>query len=786
MPRSVIHGTVPQRSTLRLAARMTALVLCSVVIVGWFGTNARAQSSEGIVVALPGAQAFDDALAADLESAWAARDPDYRPRTRHLKADGSPKYTNRLYLEASPYLQQHAHNPMNWYPWADEAFETARRLNRPVLLSVGYSTCHWCHVMEEESFEDEEIAQYINENYVAIKVDREERPDIDAIYMSVVQMLTGQGGWPMTVWVTPDREAYSGTTYVPARDGDRGVRIGFLTMLKRLKVAYDEQPDQISAASAEITRRIIARLAPVPSSMELTGASAIEEVATYYNEQFDEQFGGLRGTQKFPSGMSIRLLLRQHRRTGDARAIDMATRTLERMAGGGMYDQIGGGFHRYSTDAQWLVPHFEKMLYDNALLVTAYLEAYQATERDDFARIAQEILRYIMRDMTSPDGGFYSATDADSFGPSGEREEGWYFTWTQEELAALLDGQALALASRHYGVTPDGNFENRNILHTPKPLATVAAELNIETDAARRLLEEVRETLYRARSTRPAPLLDDKIITSWNGLMISAFAQAALTLADPDYADRATRAADFVLTHLKDGDRLLRSYAGGRARIAGYLEDYAFLIAALLDLYEATSEPRWLEEALALDGVLAAEFEDPEGGFFRTSNQHEPMLTREKPGYDAAEPSGNSVQLLNLLRLHEFTTDDTYRQRAEGTLRAFGTPLAQSPVAMSEMLLAVDFRLDTPKEIIIVTPDARAAAEPFLDELRTTFLPNRILSVVGENDRFNSHAELVPLVEGKFARGGQTTAYVCENRICELPTTDPVVFAQQIRATRRP
>jgi|MDTC01.3.fsa_nt_gb hypothetical protein len=746
-------------------------------------TDSKAQTS-GIVSQLPGAEAFDAALASDLETAWRNRASGYEPRTRHLNTDGEPKYTNRLYLEPSPYLQQHAHNPTNWYPWGDEAFDTARRLNRPVLLSVGYSTCHWCHVMEEESFEDEEIARYINEHYVAIKVDREERPDVDAVYMTVVQMLTGQGGWPMTVWLTPTREAYSGATYVPARDGDRGARIGFLTMLQRLRAAYDQEPDQVTAAAAEITRQLTARLAPAPGETAGADATTIDEVSAFYDAQFDEQFGGLRGTQKFPSGMSLRLLLRQHRRTGDARALDMATQTLERMAAGGMYDQVGGGIHRYATDARWLVPHFEKMLYDNALLVTAYLEAYQVTQRDEFAAIARDILRYLERDMSAAEGGFYAATDADSLGSGGEREEGQYFTWTPDELAAVLDGPTLALVTLYYGVTTEGNFDGRTILHQTRPLADVAAELDIEAGEARRLLDAARDTLYRARADRPAPLRDDKILTSWNALAISAFAQASLALGDAGYAERATHAADFVLSRLKDGDRLFRSYAGGEARVPGYLEDYAFLIAALLDLYEATSEPRWMEEALALDGVLAARFEDPAGGFFRTSDEHQSILTREKPGYDAAQPSGNSVQLLNLVRLHEFTTDDTYRQRTERALRAFDVGLSQAPVAMAEMLLAVDFRLDTPKEIIIITPDSRATAEPFLAELRATFLPNRILSVVGEADRFDAHAALVPLVEGKFARDGVATAYVCENRLCELPTTDPAVFAQQIRSRR--
>ena len=775
-------------------ARLRAAVITAAIgaMLAWpsalavRGESPAATQTSGATAPLPGATPFDAALAADLRAAWDARTPDERPRTRHLDDDGTPTYTNRLYLEASPYLRQHAHNPLNWYPWGEEAFETARRLNRPVLLSIGYSTCHWCHVMEEESFEDLEIARYLNEHYVAIKVDREERPDVDAIYMSAVQLMTGRGGWPMTVWLTPDRQPFSGATYVPARDGDRGIQLGFLTMLRRLKTAYDDQPDQVVAAAGEITKAISARLAPAPGGTALPDGATLDAVASYYDEQFDDEFGGLRGTQKFPSSLSVRLMLRQHRRTGDERALDMATRTLERMASGGIYDQIGGGFHRYSTDPRWRVPHFEKMLYDNALLVPAYLEAFQATSREEFAIIAREILRYVERDMLSPEGGFYSATDADSRAPGGHLEEGWFFTWTPDELASVLDGPSLALVTAYYGVSPEGNFEGRNILHAARPLAEVAGELGLEADAARQRLDAAREVLRAARADRPAPLRDDKILTAWNGLTISAFAQAALVLGERAYAARAAAAADFILTRLWDGDRLLRSYVGGAARVPAYLDDYAFFLGGLLDLYEATSEPRWLQAALNMDGVLAASFEDADGGFFRTSDAHEAMLAREKPGFDNAEPSGNSVQLLNLVRLLEFTTDDRYRQRAERALRAFDATLSASPAAHAEMLLAVDFRIDTPKEIIIITPRARGDADPFLAELRTTFLPNRILSVVPEGDGFDLHASLVPLVDGKFARNGQTTAYVCENRICELPTTDPAIFANQIRTVRRP
>jgi len=743
---------------------------------------ANTQQSWSFGGTLPGATPFDEALVRELSAKWAAREPGYKPRTRHLRPDGSPKYTNRLFLESSPYLLQHAHNPTNWYSWSDEAFETARKLRRPVLLSVGYSTCHWCHVMEEESFEDEEIARTLNESYVAIKVDREERPDVDAVYMTAVQLLTGSGGWPMTVWLTPDRQPFSGGTYFPARDGDRGARIGFLTLLRKLKGIYDGQPDRVSKASGEIVQAVREGLSSGAPGDKLPDASVVRQAFAHYRDGFDSTNGGLGEAPKFPSSLPLRFLLRYHRRTGDAQALQMATLTLEKMAAGGMYDHVGGGFHRYSTDAQWLVPHFEKMLYDNALLVIDYLEAFQATGREDFAGVARDILRYVERDMTSKEGAFYSATDADSLSPSGRREEGYFFTWTPAEIEAALGKEPARAVEAFYGVTSRGNFEGRSILHTPRPLADVAREINRRPEQLRQQIDQGREALYAARARRPAPLRDEKILAAWNGLMISAYSRAALALGDATYATRARRAAEFVLGKMRKGGRLLRSYKDGQTRHEAVLEDYAFLTAGLLDLYEVTDEPRWLEEAIALDAVLERHYEDSKnGGFFLTPDDHDSPLAREKPSYDGAEPSGNSVHLLNLLRLNELTTDDRYRQRAERELRAFQDRVARAPAALSEMLLALDFQLDVPKEIVIVVPRSRAEAEPLLAELRATFLPNRVLSVASEGKDLAAQAKVVPLVEGKLARKGQATAYVCEKRVCELPTADPRVFAGQIR-----
>ncbi|MBI2841396.1 MAG: thioredoxin domain-containing protein [Acidobacteria bacterium] len=742
-------------------------------------------SSLSVTLPLPGTPLFGPELLKSLDLARKTKGPAYKPHTRHLRPDGWAKYTNRLFLESSPYLLQHAHNPVNWYSWGDEVFAEAKRRGVPILLSVGYSTCHWCHVMEEESFEDEEIARIMNESYVAIKVDREERPDVDAIYMSAVQAMTAQGGWPMTVWLTPDRKPFFGGTYFPARDGDRGGGTGFLTLLRKLKEAYDAQPDRVAASATEITRHVQGQLATQVGGTHLPGVEIVRAAAAQYRSRFDATNGGVAGAPKFPSSLAFPFLLRYHRRTRDPESLHMAVLTLEKMAAGGMYDQIGGGFHRYSTDVRWLVPHFEKMLYDNALLTLAYLDAYQTTGDAGLARVAREILRYVERDMTSRDGAFYSSTDADSLTPEGHREEGYFFTWTPAEIEAALGQERARMLEAYYGVTPGGNFEGRSILHVARPLAEVARELKIKPEELSSTLEQAREILYRERARRPAPLRDEKVLVAWNGLMISGYARAAMVFGEERYAGIAGRAADFLLRNLLQDGRLRRSFKDGRAWHNAYLDDYAFFIASLLDLFEATGEARWLEEAIALDHVLEAHYEDKTGGgFFMTSDDHEVLLAREKPSYDGAEPSGNSVAVLNLLRLHELTTLDSYRQRAERTFKAFSPLLARAPQALSEMLLAVDFHLDTPKEIVIVVPEKRSDAEPLLAQLRASFVPNRVLVVAVEGKELQRLSELVPLLEAKVAQRGKATAYVCERRVCELPTSDPAVFAKQIRKVR--
>ena len=459
----------------------------------------------------------------------------------------------------------------------------------------------------------------------------------------------------------------------------------------------------------------------------------------------------------------------------------MATLTLDRMAAGGMHDQVGGGFHRYSTDREWLVPHFEKMLYDNALLTMAYLDAYQVTGEERYADVARDILRYVERDMTSADGAFFSATDADSPAPSGRSEEGWFFTWTPAEIEKVLGPARSRVVEAWFAVTPRGNIEGRSILHTPRSLTEVATQLGLPEGEVRATIEESRQLLYEARSRRPPPLRDEKILTAWNGLMISAYARAALVFGNERYGEEAARAASFLLDRLRKGQRLFRSFKDGQARHDAYLDDYAFLIAGLLDLFEATGDPRWLREAVSLDRVVEAHYEDHAGGFFRTSDDHEQLLARERPGFDGAEPAGSSVQILNLLRLSEITTQQAYRQRADRALMAVGTIFERAPGGAGEALLALDFALDSAKEIVIVTQRSRAEAEPLLARLRATYMPNRVLLVTVEGEPLTTLSRLSPLVEGKSAGKGPATAYVCRRGVCNLPTADPSIFEKQIR-----
>ena len=732
-----------------------------------------------VPAALPGAAPFDAALRARLAAALDAQGEGYVPRTRHRDAAGAPRFSNRLLLETSPYLQQHAHNPVNWYPWGSEAFETARRLGRPVLVSIGYSTCHWCHVMEEESFDDVETAELLNRHFVAIKVDREARPDVDAIYMGAVHAMGQRGGWPLNVWMMPDGAPFYAGTYFPPND--RQGRPGFRAVLTSIREQYAQDPERLARQAGAVADALAQDLGGGgPQASFALDTEPLAATARYYAEGHDPTWGGMRQRIKFPSSLSVPLLLRWHRRSGDPAALEIASRALDRMAEGGIRDHLGGGFHRYSTDPRWLVPHFEKMLYDQALLVMAYLEGWQVTGRDAYAGVAREILDYVARDMTAAEGGFYSATDADSPTPEGESEEGRFFTWTPSEIDAVLGAPLGALARSWYGVTEGGHVEGRSVLHTWESLDAVAKRHALDAVALRQRLEEARRRLLAARAERPPPLRDDKVLAAWNGLMISAFARAGLVLGEARYVESARRAASFVLDGMRDGDRLHRVWLRGTASGPAFLSDYAFLVAGLLDLYEAAPDPRWLREARALQAVLDAHYADEgSGGYYRTRADGEKLIAREKPRRDGAVPSGNSVAARSLLRLAAYTGDASYQERAHMLFGAFRETLVSAPSSAAELLLALDFLLDTEKEILIVKAPG-SDAEPLLGVLRRSYVPNRILSVVTQGPELDAHAEIVPLLRFKKARAGRTTAYVCENRVCKLPTSDPAVFAEQL------
>ncbi|MCK6547922.1 thioredoxin domain-containing protein [Myxococcota bacterium] len=722
----------------------------------------------------PGAQPYSAELVARLHTAFETRGPDYVPRTHHVIDGGRPKFVNRLILETSPYLLQHAHNPVGWYPWGSEAFAAAESLGRPILLSVGYSTCHWCHVMEVESFEDLEIATYINEHFIPVKVDREERPDVDDVYMSAVQLMSGDGGWPMTVVTTADGRPFFGGTYFPPRDGARGARLGFLTILKRLVEVWEREPEKVTASADEV-KRVLVESAQRLMPQGAPGPSALAEAARSFTAQFDPQFGGFGVAPKFPRPAAFDLLLRYHRRTGDDAALHVVTHSLARMIDGGIHDQLGGGFHRYATDRQWLVPHFEKMLYDNAQLVSTLLETHQASGDPTFADAARTTLEYVMREMTSPTGAFFSATDADS-----EGEEGRFFVWERAELDRLLGSERAAIAAAHWGVTIEGNFEDgKNVLHRPASQEHTAKVLGIDVATLEREIRAARALLYEARKKRVPPLLDDKILTEWNAQMISAFAQASLVLDEPRHRLAAVRAAEHVLEALHANGRLFRAWRLGEARHPGVLEDYAFFMLALLDLFEVTSDLRWLEHAITLEATLEAQFYDPaDGAYFGTPRDGEALLVRAKPVHDGAQPSGNSAAVLALLRLAELTGEPRYRARAEGVLRAFGALLERSAVECPKLATGLDWALDRPKSIVVVTTDADDG-RALLTTLAALHVPNRVL-VVAREDQLPALAVRVPFVAGKNVIDGRATAYVCTEGVCEAPTSDPATFAREL------
>jgi len=690
---------------------------------------------------------------------------------------------NRLISEKSPYLQQHAHNPVDWYPWGEQAFAKARAEDKPIFLSVGYSTCHWCHVMEHESFENEAIAALLNRLFVPIKVDREERPDVDRIYMTYVQAATGSGGWPMSVFLTPDRKPFFGGTYF-APDTRYG-RPGFGTLLERVAETWKNEHDRILESSAEALSQLARYAEGAPGAAGLPDKTVFDSTFQYFRRTFDSEHGGFGEAPKFPRPVVFNFLLRYYVRTNRKEALDMTLETLRAMANGGMHDQLGGGFHRYSVDERWFVPHFEKMLYDQAQLAISYLEAFQITHDSFYADIARGTLDYVLRDMTHPEGGFYSAEDADSVIDPAHPEvkgEGAFYVWTAEELQDALGSVLYAPFAKHYGVEDNGNvyhdphgeFTGKNILYlreNPDPyLATQ--------------LQEAKAKLLELRSLRVRPHLDDKILTAWNGLMISAFAKAAQILNEPRYLAAAQRATQFVLKHLyqPDSSTLLRRYREGEAAVYGFLDDYAFFIAALLDLYESDFDPNHLDIAQFLADHMRDLFEDAQAGaFFSTAEGDSSLVLRLKDDYDGAEPSGNSVAILDLLRFAHLTDRAYYREPAERALRSLGPKISAQPVASPQMLVALDYYDSPRREVVIAGPRDAPLTQAFLGALRARFLPRTITLLIDSAESRSKLAALFPTAADMLEINSRPTAYVCQDYACQLPTNELSKFDELLQ-----
>ena len=681
---------------------------------------------------------------------------------------------NRLTNETSPYLLQHANNPVDWYPWGEEALGRARDEDKPILLSIGYSACHWCHVMERESFENDAIAEIMNRHFVNIKVDREERPDLDAVYMEAVQMLTGSGGWPMTVFLTPDGKPFYGGTYFPPVD--RHNMPGFPHLLETVANAYQNSHTEIQRVTSQLAEQM-GRTGNMPR-----GASALDESILHhaYNQlatNFDYQNGGVGSAPKFPQAMTLEILLRYFANGHNDRALPMLELTLEKMARGGIYDQIGGGFHRYSTDTFWLVPHFEKMLYDNALLARLYLHAWLATGRSLYRRITEETLDYVLREMTGEHGGFFSATDADS-----EGEEGKFFVWAPEEIESSLGKEDATLFNAFFGVSQRGNFEGKNILNISVRAADFAERQGVPLEQLVTVIQRGKEALRLTREEREHPLLDDKALASWNGLMLRAFAEAGASLERPDYLDAAARNAEFLLTTMRPQGQLRRSYREGQAKLSGFLEDYSFVADGLIALYEATFERRWLDAAMELaDDMISLFWDESAGAFYDTGRDHEELVVRPRDVFDNAQPCGGSVASDMLLRLSVITGNEEYATKAIAPLRTLSELMGRAPGGTGRWLAALDFYLSTPKEVAIIGSPSDSSTSDLLRTVNVRYLANRV--IVGAESESAATQSGLPLLEGRGMMDGKPTAYVCENYTCQLPVTDPEALASQLAGT---
>ena len=706
----------------------------------------------------------------------------------------NPRKPNRLIHEKSPYLLQHAHNPVDWYPWGEEAFEKARREDKPIFLSIGYSTCYWCHVMEREVFENPTLAEMMNRFVVSIKVDREERPDVDRVYMAALQAMSGSGGWPMSMFLTPDLMPFFGATYIPPTS--RHGRAGFGEILEHIHALWTTDRKQIEDAGNRLGEYLDRFANPETKAID-PGKNALDAGFFSFLKSYDIINAGFGSAPKFPRPVVLNFLLRYHKRTGDQQALEISLETLRRMARGGMYDHIGGGFHRYATDARWHVPHFEKMLYDQAQLAISYLEAFQITDDEFFADVSRDTLEYVLRVMTRPKGGFYSAEDAESIPTESsestpeQKEEGAFYVWTKREIDEVLSPIEAGVTCRYFGIEDGGNvsadphgvFRGKNILHIVHTREELAKQFELSPEEVSRLLEISRRKLFEARERRPRCHLDDKILTSWNGLMISAFARAFQVLDEPRYRSAAEGAARFILENLQDESTglLLHRYREGDARFEAHLDDYAFFIQGLLDLYEASFDIRWLTMAITLTEQQVELFYDAEnGGFFDTSGRDKSILARTKEWYDGAEPTGNSVALLNLLRLSQFTNSERYGEMARKSLAFFGQRLSESPQATPQFLCALDFSLTKPKQIIIAGKPEDPLTKAILHLIHSSYIPNKIIMMADGGEGQKKLSSFIHFIGSLKMLEGRTTAYVCEDYACRLPTSDLHALAQLI------
>jgi uncharacterized protein YyaL (SSP411 family) len=691
------------------------------------------------------------------------------PPTPQVEDTTPHEHTNALIHETSPYLLQHAHNPVDWHPWGPEALALAKELDKPIFLSIGYSACHWCHVMEEESFENERIAALMNEYFICIKVDREERPDLDEVYMAAVQAMTGSGGWPMSVFLTPNLQPYYGGTYFPPTS--RFGRPGFDQVLDTMHNYWVDDREKVVGQGKLLTDHL-AKLAGPAGTGELDD-DVLERALVEAKKRIDTHWGGFGGAPKFPHTADLELLLRQWKRTGDPTVLRMVTLTLDRMGEGGLFDQLGGGFARYSTDEKWLIPHFEKMMYDNALLVPLYVEAWQATKEESYRRIARETCDWILREMVTDSGGIASSLDADS-----EGEEGRFYAWDEAELDEVLGSELGSWAAAWYGVTGEGNFEHgKSALWRHTPAKEVAEELGVPLEKLEAAMDEARPKLFRAREARVHPHKDDKVLAAWNGLAIGALAEAGAALGEPRYVAAAQKAARFVLEGMRqENGHLFATARAGRAHLDAYLDDYAFVISGLIDLYEADFDPHWIHEALALNVILESDFRAEDGGYYSTGKGHEELLVRMRSGQDGAMPSGLGVQALNLARLSELTGDPKLRGAAETTLASIGGAANRFPAAFSSSLVAFDFLSADPREVVISGELDQPETAAMLAVLRQDFVPHKVVALADHR----ADLELMPPLEGKEATD-VVRVFVCRGFVCQAPVTGAEELRRELK-----